>query len=415
MRGIRYLLPTLAAALAVSAGGFAQDTEKDQQAVMQFIKGKRSISMRDKGGDLFLSGDVRFEYQSITETNDGAKVRGSNTGIANHEFDVEVNLMLDYMADDTWASVKLEFDNTAGNTPGFTDPANNAVPRSWNDSAIALERAYAGYNILSEDTARLDVELGRWQSYDLFNSKVQFNSNFDGLVFKYSNNLEAAGDLYATGGVAISDDRIDHYMWAAEFGLGNVVDTGVWAKYSYIDWDTSNPFAQVVAAVDTNNSAKFRNSQLTVGYDFAEEMLDMPVGIYAAYLMNHAAVKRTITNNKKENKAWYMGVVFGGAVEFAGDWSVDLSYQSVEAQAVKESDMAGIGRGNRSNSVFDTAGTAGTARGEGNWEGWSVEALYAVTDNLTMAMEYETSDEGNKNIGGRHGYHKFEVEMIYGF
>lgn len=420
MRVLRYLLPTVAAAVAVSSFGFAQtpETERDTEALKEFTKTKRTVSVRDKGGDLSLSGDVRMEYQSIAETIDGNVQRGSgspentatNAGRPNHVFDVEVNLMLDYRADDSWASVKLEFDNDAGST----------VWGSGNDNSVALQRAYAGYNVFEEDTARLDFELGRRKLYDLFTSKVQFASTMDGLVLKYANSLEGVGDFYANGGIWLVDDIVDHYAWALELGLSDISDSGLYALYSYIDWDNSGvdrTGRKPNGGAMLGRRWQSRNSQLMVGYKLHPEVLDNDLNLYAAYLMNHASKKLTRTNDKKKNKAWYVGARLG-RIEYAGDWSVDFNWQHVGAQAVLDQEVTGIGRGNvnaalSANSTDDTAASA--VRGNANYKGYAVEALYALTDNWTWGMEYESSNPADKKVGGRNGYHKFEVETVFSF
>jgi hypothetical protein len=54
-------------------------------------------------------------------------------------------------------------------------------------------------------------------------------------------------------------------------------------------------------------------------------------------------------------------------------------------------------------------------RGNTNYEGWKVEGLYAITDNLTLDTIYEKSRAYDSDIGGRHKYSKFELEAIYAF
>ena len=92
-----------------------------------------------------------------------------------------------------------------------------------------------------------------------------------------------------------------------------------------------------------------------------------------------------------------------------GDWSVEIQYQYVQAQAIPEGDVSGIGRGN----VLDESFTTCSRRGEGNYKGWRFESLYAITDNLIIDTIYEFSNAANKQIGGPHEYEKFEVETIY--
>lgn len=427
---LRYLLPTVAAAVAVSSFGFAQtpDMERDTEALKEYTKQKRSVSVSEKGGDLSLSGDVRFEYQNVTETADGVSQRGSGTvdpsntlfGKANHQFDVEVNLMIDYRAEDTWASVKLEFDNNSGDT---TTLSNGTTLGSGGESGIHLQRAFAGYNVFEEDTARFDVEVGRRKLYDLFTSKVQFGGTMDGAVLKYANSLEGVGDFSATGGTWIVDDRVDQFAWAMEAGLSDITDTGLYAKYSYIDWDSTgvDRWGNRPGTGSGNGMGRWwqsRNSQVMLGYKVEPEVLNVDVNLYSGYLVNHAAKKLIKTNNKKKNKAWFLGARFG-KIEYAGDWSLDLSWQSVGAQAVLDQEVAGIGRGNTAKNHFtdslDGANADTAKNGAANYKGYSAEALFALTDNWTVAMEYESSNAADQKIGGRNAYHKLELETVYSF
>jgi len=187
MSVFRYLLPTVAAAVMVSSLGFAQtpESEKDSKALREYTKMKRGVSVRDKGGDMYLSGDVRFEYQNVTESSNGTSRRGSGTGNPNHVYDVEVNLALDYKADDAWAAVNLEFDNDAG----ANAPSGASIGASGQKDALWLKRAYVGYNLFQVDAAKLDMEVGRRQLYDLFSSVVQFGNQMDGVAFRYANSI----------------------------------------------------------------------------------------------------------------------------------------------------------------------------------------------------------------------------------
>ncbi|MCE5315767.1 MAG: hypothetical protein LLG04_00190, partial [Parachlamydia sp.] len=85
--------------------------------------------------------------------------------------------------------------------------------------------------------------------------------------------------------------------------------------------------------------------------------------------------------------------------------------QVVQAFAIPDGDVSGIGRGN----VLDESVTGFTARGNTNFEGWRFEGLYAITDNLTLDTIIEFSREYDKKIGGTHRYSKLELETIYAF
>ena len=54
-------------------------------------------------------------------------------------------------------------------------------------------------------------------------------------------------------------------------------------------------------------------------------------------------------------------------------------------------------------------------RGNANYKGWRVEALYALTDNLTLNTCIEASREISRSLGGRHRHSMFHLEAIYAF
>ncbi|MCB1083098.1 MAG: hypothetical protein KDK61_02210, partial [Simkania sp.] len=95
--------------------------QRDIEALRDWINTKRQVTVKERGGNLSISGEVRTELQSTNEKKNGIQQRGwrsSNSGTAMRAWDIEVNLMLDYRTDRTWATVKLEFDNDAGTVSG---------------------------------------------------------------------------------------------------------------------------------------------------------------------------------------------------------------------------------------------------------------------------------------------------------
>ena len=99
-----------------------------------------------------------------------------------------------------------------------------------------------------------------------------------------------------------------------------------------------------------------------------------------------------------------------GDVEKEGDWALEIQYQYVEALAVPDKDMSGIGRGNVLNNTFTSK-----QRGNTNFRGWRIQGLYAITDNINIDGMIEASKAINPRLGGRHTYSKVEIETIYAF
>jgi hypothetical protein len=284
--------------------------------------------------------------------------------------------------------------------------------------------------------------------YYVFDSRVQFLSRLDGIVFTYEANSEAVRKYYAKLAGFVVDERVNHYAWATEVGAIGIMDTGFDLKYSFIDWmpHARGRCGKIICKDDHipfvfKNKAKFIHdplafqfyvSQWTAAYTFDPELFcGVPVRAYGAFLMNHGRkyarvykgtnvvvtpentkvyrLKDEPTTKIKANLGWYVGVLVG-EVEKEGDWSVEAQYQYVEALCMPEMDEAGISRGNVLNESFTHTG-----RGFTNYKGWKVEALYAITNELTLDAIVEASRQANRRLGGRHRYSKVELEAIYAF
>jgi opacity protein-like surface antigen len=467
MKLLRYFLPAVTAftvatsglsALAITERGEilgSSINERDMEAIKQHVSVKRATYLEEKVNNLGISGDVRAEYKYISEKIGGVQLRG-NRDIddcllwGKHEFDVEFNLYLDYTTDRTWAAVHLEFDNDAGvsafcpayNRDDFMTNSDDDFDGVFGDDLndlpncgsglsdrLSLRQAYMGYNILEEGDYRLDIEVGRQDMYSIFDSRVQFQSRFDGVLMKYSNSFEDVGDFYLQAGVFVIDSVINNFGWAFESALMNIADVGVDFKYSLIDWTTSETrcdsnvtstdLGDFTNATNCARAMNFRVQQFTVAYHFDPEWLDMDVKVYGALLWNSAAKASTShsLSGNKENIAWYLGMLFSGMKE-EGDWSVDVMYQHVQAQAIPDHDLSGIGRGNVFGHCYaNQSSDSNFQLGNGNYYGFLVEGGYALTDNITLTAEYEYSHEDSVPAAGGNTsrYHKFETEAMYAF
>ena len=378
--------------------------------------------MKEIGGDLSLSGEVRTEFQATSDRLDGRELRGLIPGRPMYAWDVEVNLMLDYRTERTWAAIKIEFDNDMG-------------VRSGTVNNIRLEKAYLGGRILAGDTLTIDGEIGRRNLFNVFDSKVQFSSLYDGVLFRFNKAFEEIGDFYFNGGSFIVNDNTNHYGWVFELGALGIANTGLNMKYSLIDWyrpggETESGDTAVQTAL-ANQRYDFLISQLTAYYQFYPQWIGKKlIKIYSAALMNHLASSSKIVNGveiiptfgKKANIAWYTGVSIG-TVKKALDWAVDANFQWVQAQAYPTFDNLGIGRGNASGLGFYTADANGSggpvapgkAGGNTNFYGFELEGLYAITNNLTVQQTFRYSNTLNKQISENEKYRQYEMELIYAF
>ena len=299
--------------------------------------------------------------------------------------------------------------------------------------AISLKRAYMGYNIYADGKHRFDIEIGRQKLDDIFDSEIEFTSRFDGILLRFASSVEEVFDWYITAGAFVIDERVNHFGYVGEIGFIDIYDTGLDVRYNIIDWQKHGKNRCFIL---NPLGAQFLNSQVTLTYTFAKTIgcREIPIELYGGFLINHIAKETKFTRGKKKNLGWYAGVYIGN-VDKKGDWSADIEYIGVQAQAVPEYDVGSIGRGNilnedlldilgESKHVSDSESFSSYSsnlvglfprRGNTNFVGWRFEFLYAITDNFSIDMVYEFSREEDKHIGGRHHYRDFEIEAIYAF
>jgi hypothetical protein len=384
----------------------------DVQALREWINTKRQVTVKEIGGNLSISGEVRTEFQATGETVNGVKQRGhgapplaaGDSVYPSRGYDIEVNIMMDYRTDRTWAAIKLEFDNDAGIFGGTFNK-------------IKLEKAYFGGRAIETDSAYLDIELGRKRLNTIFDSKLEFNAFFDGILFKYDQSWEKVGDFYTHIGAFVIDERKDQYGYVGELGLLNVANSGFYTKFSLIDWDTkhfSDPIEQ--------DRFNFIVSQLILGYKCYPKKLQKQVTVYLAGLYNFAAKRLEITDHQKANWGSYVGFSIG-ELKRQGDWALDVNYQLLAAQCVPDFDNGGIGLGNVANTGFYTTNMNGTgdpttrktAAGNGNYRGFVITLDYLITSNLNFQQQWQQAITLDKDIGPFRRFKQYEIEFIYGF
>ena len=336
--------------------------------------------------------------------------------------------MLDYRTDYTWSAVKLEFDNDMGT-------------RSGTVNKIRVEKAYLGGRFIAGDTFTWDGEIGRRYFINVFDSKAEFGSFFDGLLFRLSKAFESIGDFYFYPGAFLVDDKTNHYGCIAEIGGLRIANCGLGMKYSVIDWKKHFPNPLKDRRYD------FVVQQFTILYQFNPAWIGKRlIKLYAAGLSNLVAdnlvlpvsypidangnvyypkesPSNILTRNfGKQNWGWYAGVAIG-QVRKQGDFAIEADYQWVQAQTVPEFDFSGIGRGNAAKAGLVTTNLDGSgnytivsnAVGPCNYQGFEIDLLYAFTNNLSVEENFKWSTTLDKSIGPNIKYRQFEVEFIYAF
>lgn len=381
--------------------------QRDIEALRDWVNTKRQVTVKERGGNLSLSGEVRVELQSTNEKKNGIKQRGVGgqvIGTGMRAWDVEVNLMLDYRADRTWATIKIEFDNDAGTEGGTFN-------------RLSVERAFLGGRIVNADTYTMDLEIGRRFFSYTFDSKIEFGSFMDGILYKYDQAFDIAGDFYFHGGPFLINESLDQYGYVGEVGLLNVGRTGLYSKISAICWDTKH-----TSKKERNNAFRFIPIQWIWGYKFILKPINKITTVYAAALYNPRAHGTVVSNGERKAWAWYAGFSMG-ELRKKWDWSLDVNYQWVQLQAIPDFDGNGIKRGNtakrglytRLNKGIGDANKAGEGVGSGNYKGISVEFLYLLTSNITIYQAWRQSVNEDSSIKPTFSYKQYEIEFIYGF
>lgn len=408
MSKLRYLLAAFVTCMVTTSAvaASAEIDEKDEAALSRFIEGKRSVAVDEKGGELRLAGDVRVEFARLSEKTSGARVTHNSSGkaLSDSRWDVEANLYFDYKTQDTWAKIQLEFDQRQGLDSGktaayinqFGTTTSGISQGSGTSNNFALKEAWFGMNVFGDGASQFDVEFGRKRMGKIFDSEIQFDKNFDGILLTYSNSFEGISDFYVKLGSFVVDYHYNHQAWIGELGFLNILDSGFDFKYSYVDWSKNG----TSGGAQNNTAFRFRNSQFTMAYNLNPEWIGMDAVIYGAYLINHDAVA---ASTGKKNKAWYLGAGLG-KLEKRGDYAADLNYQSVQRNAIAHYDVAGIG-------TLDRAGT----KGQAGYKGWDFTLGYNVTDNITLNFEWEKSKEQDRAVTGEFDFSKVELELVYAF
>jgi hypothetical protein len=397
------------AVLLTSYAQSAEINERDIETLREWINSRRMITVKELGGQLSISGDIHAEMQAANEQKGGIRQRGSGTPNPLKTYDIEFNLAIDYRADRNWAAARLRFDDNAGIT--------NKKIGSGETNNIKLDRAYFGYRIFDGNQHTMDIEMGRRSLSSVFDSKLEFNSNFDGALFKDNYVFDHVGDFYYQLGLLLVNEKRSQVAYIGEIGLQNIARTGFYSKYSLTDWDTTN-------ASGIPHQFQFVVSQLLLGYKFIPTQLDRIINFYLAGLYNHVAQKHEISADKKANAGGYIGMSIGQS-KMKGDWTFEANYQFLQAQCVPDFDSSGVGLGNSSGNGFyyekikDTEtpvlNTRSTAEGNVNFRGFELTLQYLLTNNLNLFQQWKQGITLDDRIGPFRKYKQYEVDFIFLF
>ncbi len=408
-----------------------------------FTNSKRSIPFIEKAKNLRVFGDVRADWLWREEREGDTPLRGrgardrDGVHIVADQMEAKVNLMMDYKCEDYWGFANFEFANVFGieriqDKCNESENSSQLLYGSGISNVICLKRAYMGMIVWRGENKKIDIELGRKALYYNFDSRIQYKARADGFFARYNHIIgeyeKGRSSDISLKTMIFSTDQISYYYGLIGQGaIFNILDSGFDFKLSFINWRNRKPNR---CGVEDPLGWRFCNGQMTLDYNFHEPIMGKKLNFYGAVVHNFCAKRVTFLelseadfpegepppdhanelNPDKENSAWYLGFIYG-EVKKEGDFSFDCNYQWVEAQAVPDCDIRGIGRGNIKKESF-----SGNRRGNANFKGLHLELLYAITDGLSVDVKFEFSRSIDSRIGaGNHRYDKFEVEFIQRF
>lgn len=404
--------------------------QKDLWAVREWLRTKR-VALSNKTGDFSLSGDVKAQWRNVQEhltpnVPPGAPavniVNGvdSPSGWTNNLYNIDFRLYFDYKADKTWASVKLDFDEAAGL---FAGQANN----------LALVRANMGYHLFDDGNARLDVLVGRQRAYELYDSQIQFNSTLDGFTGMFGLGINGLADITVRGGGYVFNAIFNQPVWIVQAGIYDILDTGFYAEYSFVNWAknlngiviTNTNMSPTGTYIANSEVWSFRNNQFILGYVFNPEIFGRDVRLFGGILWNALArpdamdkLSDSIVKSGQGLAGWIALQL--GSVQKAGDWAFQAQWQVLQPYSVPDWDVAGMGRGNGSDSAlfgFTSFSKATNFPGNGNanYNGWELDLLYSVTNEIVLEALFQRALPINSSIGGKSNYTNVVLAAIYGF
>jgi hypothetical protein len=383
----------------VSAAVTFSPDNPDLEAFEKYIQDLRSRTLNKKLAYLSLAGDVRVTWRAQRGERRGKASFGVAGTPSRQRWISDVNILIDVGRLPGWCSIKVNFNNPMGELSG-------------SDKGLSLQRGLIGYNFVYENPCReVYIQGGREMLFDDFDSRIEFNDIFDGFLFCWTEKVKDWGNYYAKGGPMIIDFKNSHYGWVVETGLEDFAGSGAYGKISLIDW------AHHYKHSFRENRTNFVIAQYQLGYWWDLAWCKAPLELYAAYLQNYAARGLKITLHRKEDKAFYLGFAFG-KLERAGDWVIDFNYQWVQALAIPQFDVSGIGLGvpgGEADRRFFEAHRASRAQGNTNYKGFAFKGSMNFTRNLVGQLKWEWSVPIIHQIGGRGFYQKTQLQALFAF
>ncbi|ANH78534.1 hypothetical protein Cs308_0363 [Candidatus Chlamydia sanziniae] len=380
--------------------------------VKEYLSKRGFVETRKRDGVLKLAGDVRARWIYSREDIRDPTAETKYVPLPVNRYRSEFHLYVDYHAERNWMTSKMNWTAVAG---GEATAAG-----------LDIDRAFLGYRLYKDPETKTDcfIEIGRSGLGDLFESEVQFHSNFDGIHLYFSRYIHEKFpyQMIIHGGPFVVNMTKKHYAWAVE-SIVNRLPKQFFVKMSVVDWNSFMSNESELTTKDAINKMKYKYCvwQWLVGKYSQIPWLDggkKTLYLYGAVLMNSLAKATKTTLNDKQNLAWFIGGTLG-TLRKAKDWSATLRYEYVEALAVPEIDISGIGRGNPLKFWFAQAIAANydpkEANGFTNYKGMSGLFMYSFTDSLSFRAYGAYSCPADNRLGSDFTYRKFDLGLISAF
>lgn len=251
------------------------------------------------------------------------------------DFRTHVKPFVSYYADKAWVETEWNFYNAKADTfNGFV--------------LTNIDKAVIGYQLNDIADYPCFLQVGRLKMDDTFESKLQFNSMYNGIHFCIKKD-----NFSLHGGPFMNNTKEKHIGVIGEVTFDKIKDLPVSLSYSLTNW-----YPEMAYTI----------SQITAKYHFVN-IQGHPVTCYAAYLRNHRI--------NSESNGFYLGATLG-KVEKAKDYLVDVSYQYAEDSAIPSIDRKG-----------------GTSF---NKSGIEAKIVYAVTDMFKLQGKFLIADTSVADI-----------------
>ena len=236
-----------------------------------------------------FSGDLRVKYKHFHQ-------KDSN----DDDYVFESNFSCKYAEENTWMNTKLKI-----NLHSFNYDSCNPY--------LSLEKAYAGYRL----NENFFIEIGRNNLNDVFESKSQFKSHFNGIHLYFDQDLLNLGKFFAHGGPYIEDYFYNKLAAIAEMGINNLMNSNFDVIYSLV----YHPDEAI--------------SQMTCKYKLEK------FNPYVAYLRNHDS----------NINSMYCGVSYG-KISSAHDIFADVSLHYNDEKCIPLYDLDVLGSGVNGKIVY---------------------------------------------------------------